>query len=83
MTQLLSQETQFIPLVRTILQQVHSVVNCSQVTVFMFKQDGFNSNKLPVDMTVQRTVLDGKYVDVLGMLGQPLADPQFKKLKES
>lgn len=41
----------------------------------MFKQDGFNSSKLPVDMTVQRTVLDGKYVDVLGMLGKPLADP--------
>jgi len=49
----------------------------------MFKQDGFKITELPEDMTVQRTVLDGKYVDVVGMQGQPLADPQFKKLKEA
>ena len=35
----------------------------------MFKQDGFKLTQLPEDMTVQRTVLDGKYVDVVGMQG--------------
>jgi hypothetical protein len=58
-----------------VLEMLSTVVSCSQVTIFMFKQDGFNPKKLPQEMTIQRTVLESKYVDVIGMQGQPLADP--------
>jgi hypothetical protein len=34
-------------------------------------------------MTMQKTVLDGKYIDVISLASQGAADPQFKKLKDA
>jgi len=45
------------------------VITCVGGSIFMFKSDILDLKHLTEDLTIQKTVLDGKYVDVIGLEG--------------
>lgn len=52
-----------------ILTMASEVITCVGGSIFMFKSDILDLKHLTEDLTIQKTVLDGKYVDVIGLEG--------------
>lgn len=49
----------------------------------MFKSDAINPRHMGDEMTLQKNVLDGKYIDVLSLATNPAFPPQFFKTKDA
>jgi hypothetical protein len=54
------------------IEQIKLIVHCQIVSVFVFRNDLIDFKRLSKNLMVQKTVLDGKYVDVIGLTKYPL-----------
>ena len=72
-----------MPIFSLILRETEQVISSSNTTIFLFKSDVTNTKHMNVEMTVQKNVLDGKFIDALSLVSNPAVDPQFQKNKDA
>lgn len=60
-----------------------TVINTHQVTIFIFKSGIFNPKRVPEDLSMQKQVMENRYIDVLGLSKSPLENPKFKTQKSA
>ena len=54
------------------LELIKDVVHCEITSVFAFKSELIDSRNKIKDIIIQKTVLDGKYVDMVGLSQHPI-----------
>jgi hypothetical protein len=54
------------------LEQVKTFISCSLGSVFVFQSGIFNYKDLSKDLTAQKSSLDGKFIDIIGLTRHPL-----------
>ena len=64
-----------MPIFSLILRETEQVISSSNTTIFLFKSDVTNTKHMSVEMTVQKNVLDGKFIDALSLVSNPAVDP--------
>ena len=64
-----------MPIFSLILRETEQVISSSNTTIFLFKSDVTNTKHMNVEMTVQKNVLDGKFIDALSLVSNPAVDP--------
>lgn len=58
-----------------------SCINCSIVTLFLF--DGsISDHKMKDHVYIQKMLIDGRWIDRIGINEKDVSEPAFKKLEE-
>ena len=65
----------------SVLFDLKQCVNCSIVTLFLFDSK-INDHKIRDYCYMQKTMIDGRWVDIIGVTEKDVSDPAFKKLDE-
>ena len=61
-----------------------NIIPTSSVSIFVITPNLIlNKQLVDFQMILQKSVLDGKFIDVIGPSDATMADPQFKKFKDA
>lgn len=66
----------------TMLQGLKTCVNCSIVTLFLFNSK-VSDHKMKDHVYMQKTMIDGKWVDRIGVNEKDVSEPAFKRIDEA
>lgn len=77
----MSQENNFSDTVKALLQNVASIINCKEASLFVLHSHETVSNCK--ELMVQRTLLENKYIDLICLETNNPVNPQFQKLHEA
>lgn len=61
------------------LENIRNMVQCSVGSAFVFKPELVRLRELHRNLSAQKTVLDSKYVDMIGLAKLELQDPMFSR----
>lgn len=64
-----------------VLFDLKQCVNCSIVTIFLFDSK-ISDHKIKDYCYMQKTLIDGRWVDRIGVNEKDVSDPSFKRIDE-
>ena len=68
----------------TTISDLAAVIPSASCCIFLITPNMImNRQLLEHRLMMQKSVLEGKYIDAIGKLDVPMADPQFKKFKDA
>ena len=65
----------------SILFDLKQIINCSIVTIFLFDSK-ISDHQIKDYCYMQKTMVDGKWVDRIGQNEKDVSEPGFKKLED-
>ncbi len=60
---LINEEQKFFDVVKVVLENLPTIINCSASSLFILKHAAYSFVRS--DLTLQKTVLDGQYIDIV------------------
>lgn len=67
-----------------VIKDMQAVIPCSSCAIFVVTPGLFKSKQLlDFQLFMQKSFVDGKYIDVIGKADTQMADPMFKKMKDA
>ena len=75
-------ERRFFDIVKNVLQSINDICNCRQAVIYMLAHQSQN-NSVCQEIKVQKTVIEGRYIDSIQLEGDPIINNFFTKFKEA
>jgi len=69
--------------IHALLQKITGIINCQEGQILIFNNEFINTKTLNQrKLSISKTIVGSKFIDVLSLYGQEVANPAFDKVAE-